>query len=75
MNSPEPPGLSEYHARQRALDAENQAQSAAASASSVRRALREIEKRLEAALARLDEGDVSGARGEIRDALDRVERA
>lgn len=74
MTTSEPPDLGEYHARQRARMAEDQAQNAKASASSARRSLREIEKRLRAVLARLDDGEVSAARDEIEDALERLER-
>lgn len=75
MNSPDPPDLGAYHAWQRALNAENDAQRASASTSSARRAFREIEKRLRAALDRLDDGEISGARSEIEAALGRIERA
>jgi len=65
MSSSESPSPGEYHAWQRALNADQEAQTAKASASAARRALREIETCLLAALARLDEGEVSAVRDEL----------
>lgn len=66
--------LAEYHARQRANMASDEAASAQYALSNVRNRIRTAKGRLEKALKLLDEGTTAAARGEIEAVLADLEK-
>lgn len=74
MTGKDDPSLREYHARQRANQAVNEANAVRESVRGSRRAPGDVEEALEKAIALLDEGSVEEARDELARALRKLKK-
>ena len=74
MGTPDTSSLSQYHERQRAVVAQNEAANLSSRISAANSKLREVEELLVRALAELDGEEVSSARSEIEEALSKLRR-